>query len=191
MQSGLALGKITIDIAITQVQNPLAVIYWAGPATVSVEELSNGMRKERFEIDLAGVDHIELEMQGKGETDTKVDEQGNIIADAKFDIRDIWIDGILIEPWALGPLCKYYPIYTQGQRDYANANQQPLEEFLQDEWTFYFNGRWHFDLKDFFLRYNRILSSGLDHYNHWVKQSHLGYIDSDRFAELESILKTL
>lgn len=191
MNVGPTADHLRIQIKITEVESPLIVMYWAASVDVTVQDLGEGVRRETFVIPIKDINQIDLTMQGKQEIDTKIDGEGQILRDAKFELEDIWVDGILMEKWALSPLCKFYPSYTKSQKLYAAQSGQPLEEFLQDEWTFYFNGRWTFDLSDFFMKYHQILTAGLDHYNHWVKQSHLGYIDSARFAELEKILQTI
>ena len=66
-----------------------------------------------------------------------------------------------------------------------------LKEVFTNEWSFYFNGTLCFDLTDFFVNYNRVLTSGLEHYNHWVKESHLGHIDPEKLNELKQLLHTL
>jgi hypothetical protein len=186
MLSDLNATTLRLRIKIIEVANS---IVFNGPSDQREVAVAGNTRYEDIVVNLDSTSLI-YNIRGKQQNDTVV-ENGEIVADARVDIEDIWVDNILIEKWAMSPMCKFYPQYSQDHRNYAQQNNLLLKDVFTNEWSFYFNGNLQFDLDNFFLAYNQILTSGLEHYNHWVKESHLGHVNPDKLQELEQLLKTL
>lgn len=189
MDNNLDVKKIKIRFKIFEVVNP--IILTCSNSSVKTSVLVNGStRTEDFNIPYNS-EPFSIEVSGKTDLDTKIDSTGEIIANAGFEIVDAWVDGILIEKWALASFYRFYPVYTQSQKQYALDHNSPLEEYLTDECSFFFNGLLKFDLTNFFIRYHQIISTGLQNYNQWVKLTSLGLINNSHYEELEYILKRL
>ena len=142
------------------------------------------------EID-SSKDALILDITGKQQADTLVSEQGDILDDAWVEIRSVWVDGILMEPWALARLGVFHPVYSQSHKDYARDHGLALEAEITDSVRWHFNGAWHMELGDFFQRYHGILTSGFQNYNKWIRISHLGMVDPRAYQELTEILEQL
>ena len=186
MLSTLDATTLRLRVKITQVVNS---IVFSGPSDQREVFVTDNSRYEDIVVQLTS-SKLCYTISGKDQNDTVV-EHSNIIADARVDIEDIWVDNILIEKWAMSPMCSFCPEYTEQHRSYASQHNLTLKEVFTNEWSFYFNGRLEFDLSNFFIKYNQVLTSGLEHYNHWVKESHLGHINPDKLHELKQLLQTL
>ncbi len=84
--------------------------------------LSNGICKVDFVCASAGFDIV---WQNKTGSDTLCDQNGNIIADKNFKIKQVWIDGILAEPWFITD-CVYYPEYFRKLHNYPTEIKSPF-----------------------------------------------------------------
>jgi hypothetical protein len=186
MLSTLDANTLRLRIKITEVVNS---IVFSGPGDQREVVIAENVRYEDIVVNVT-TPHLLYTISGKTQDDTVV-EQDQIIHDARVDIEDIWIDNILIEKWAMSPMCCFRPNYTEQHKLYAVQHNITLKEIFTNEWSFYFNGCLEFDLDNFFIKYNQVLTSGLEHYNHWVKESHLGHIDPAKLHELKQLLQTL
>jgi hypothetical protein len=186
MLSTLDATTLRLRVKITEVANS---IVFSGPSDQREVIVADKTRHEDIVVQLTSP-KLRYTISGKDQNDTVVEQQ-QITADARVDIEDIWVDNILIEKWAMSPMCSFRPDYTEQHRSYASQHNLTLKEVFTNEWSFYFNGCLEFDLTDFFIKYNQVLTSGLEHYNHWVKESHLGHINPAKLHELKQLLQTL
>lgn len=188
----LEIDLIKFRVSLHEINNPLCV----NPLNHSVtdsrrSESESGVWQDiTLEIDQTQRP-VRLAFAGKQQNDTRVDESGSILDDAWIEIHSVWVDGILIEPWALGKMCEFFPEYSDSHREYAQAHGMTLAESVWDSTRFYFNGTWILDLDRFFQRYHEILTSGFQGYNKWIRISHLGMVDPTAYKELSEILDQL
>jgi hypothetical protein len=182
--SNLKPDSIRLEIQIRQVTNPINVEFEVPVDRTVVCTVDQTTRNEMLQIDRPG-DTLRMHINGKLSSDTVISADGTIIDDACVSVNNVWVDNILIEKWALFRSAVFRPRLRSDQHGLAHASE------IHDEWFFYFNGTLEIDLEDFYPRYYRVLLSGLDHYNHWVRESHMGMIDPAKLQELEDILRRL
>jgi hypothetical protein len=189
----LSVKEIKISMLIHQSSNnDLLVLYPNRQITVSIEPINNHTRREIFYIDVdQNQQIIELVIQGIVDSNTMFDSQDCPVSTAFFEIENIWINQILIEKWAASKIYKFFPKYSESQINYARENNSNLEQFLQDEYQFYFNGSWQLNIEDFFVKYHFVLTNGLLKYNYWVREGHLGIVDDCKLLQLKKIIDSL
>jgi hypothetical protein len=192
MKDNLSVKLLTITVNLHQTVNQLQVQCNNHQATSVTASLQPCLYQKTFCIQLLPEEQIvTLVMQGIQDNDTIVDSQNNIVDSAVFEIENIWIDGIMIEKWAISNMYKFFPEYSHNHIEYAEKNNSSLRTVIQNEWKFFFNGVWQLDVDNFFVNYNYILTNGLSKYNYWAAQGALGFVENTKLNELKGILDSL
>ena len=134
---------------------------------------------------------IILKRSGKNSSDVII-ENGIIVRDQVLKINKIWINDVLLEPFPVNSIAKFYPQYSQDDIDYGNQNNLVLEK-SKHTMEFFYNGEWHFEFQQpFFIWYNQILLDDLSASNfYWTQQNHLGFVNEDNLKRLELLLDKL
>lgn len=141
-----------------------------------------------FEIDQN--QSADFDIKGKTDQDTVV-ENGQVVKDAFVEVEKIWVNGILIESWAITEFCSFLPIYSASNRDYALQYNLDLPQEIRGTLSFFYNGRFSIDLRGFFPRYHSLLTRSLQNYNHWVIHGNLGLVDPSVKQELRDMISHL
>jgi len=149
-----------------------------------------GSRNERVLWD--SVDTICcLNISGKTDQDTQIGTDGQIYRDACVSIHQVWVNGVLLENWAMAELCRFKPEYSQSNLEFSRTNGIELAQEINGHICFYYNGCLEIDLNNFFARYHAVMIKPFEKHNHWVLTSNLGHVDQDAKQELRSILMEL
>lgn len=172
----LKVNKIELHCEFVETVSELKIIPHA--ESCSIIQSQRIANKNNIEVSVNASSCVFL-LHGKGVNDT-VCENNTVIKDAFFDIKTIWINGVLMEKWALEKLVYFKPIYSQSELDYAKNTGLTLAETVTGQWRFFYNGYLCFDLENFFLKYHSNLLCPFQEYNHWVVNSHLGYISPEK-----------
>jgi hypothetical protein len=121
-----------------------------------------------------------ITIHGKTEEDTKVVDN-RIVADATVKFNRLWINNILIEPWAFKSFCNFC----------CQQDKHAIDFKIGPDLIFYTNGTCKIDLHDFFYRYHKNLIDPLLKFNDLVVDSHLGNIDPKDLSELQKIYEQI
>jgi hypothetical protein len=133
---------------------------------------------------------LTMHRSGKTDLDTVI-ENGKIIRDQYLSVNRMWINDVSIELPVVQSLVKFYPAYSKSNIDYAQENNIQLPESTQD-FSLFFNGKWEFEFRQpFFISYNQIQIEQFQDFNHWIKQSHLGFGSDQKIFRLKELLKKL
>ena len=178
---------LEIEFIVEQTVNPLELTH--SGKLIESRDLGDNNRLERIEVNDLN-NHCRFGVSGKSPQDTMV-RDGTIVKDACVKIEDVWINGVLIEKWALEKFCSFRPEYDISNRTYALENNITLPEVIPGMLALYYNGSFEIELVDFFHRYHSYLMAPLQQYNHWVLHSHLGHVNQSTKNDLYNILKNL
>jgi len=191
---GLEPHTLELEIVVKQTTNYLTLDIQSDN-TIN-EEVQKNVDARTHTVKINHIDNfpctVSVKISGKTSADTIIDEQGNIVADSIVMFNKVWVDGILLENWALHDYVMFKPCYDQSQLDYFTENNLTVYQEIVGEVECYNNGVWVITLdKDFFTTYNQTLLSSFNNYSEWVKETHLGLINSEQLSEMREILESL
>jgi hypothetical protein len=176
---------LEIVLAITETVNTLAIEH--NGSVIDQSLARDGSRTEHVLFDPVDL-HCRLRISGKTDQDTQIGHDGMITKDAYVSIHQAWINGVLLENWALAELCTFQPEYSQSNLGFARDNGIDLAREITGSLAFHYNGWLEIDLDNFFARYHAVMIKSFEKHNHWVLISNLGHVDQDAKRELRGIL---
>lgn len=164
---------------------------WDFNCPITVVNESDGEFRKTITVELTVADNnIVLRNSGKGNFETIL-ENGQIVRDQKLSIGNIWANGILIERNVINSVAEFFPVYKEDDINYAREHSIELKKSV-NTLDFFYNGEWHFKFEQpFFVWYNHLVLDHMNTINHWVKQTHLGIADPEKFKRLENLLNKL
>ena len=183
----LRVNNIELDCEFVETFSELKIILDEGSG--SVIQFQRLPHKHNIEVSVNSTSCV-FELTGKGMNDA-VWENNTVVRDAFFEIKSIWINGVLMEKWALEDMVYFKPVYSQSDLDYAKNTGLQLAETVKNQWQFFYNGYLCFELEDFFAKYQSNLLKALQGYNHWVVNSHLGHISSEKKQLLDDLYQQI
>ena len=183
----LRVDTIELDCEFVETFSELNIIPHDG--SCSIIRSNRLAQKKNIEVSVNSTSCVLL-LTGKGMNDA-VWENNTVVRDAFFEIKSIWINGVLMEKWALGNLVYFKPMYSPSDLEYAKNTGLQLAETTTNTWQFFYNGYLCFDLKDFFTTYHRNLLNALQGFNHWVVNSHLGQISTEQKKLLDDLYQQI
>jgi hypothetical protein len=174
MISELIVQKLSVEIRVVKVQNNIVL---SCPDNHTLSKQSDGTIMLSI---YPSEPRTMITISGKTQEDTLVVDN-KIVADATVKFNNVWINNILIEPWAFISFCNFC-----CQRD-----KHAMDFEIGPDLMFYTNGTCNIDLNDFFYRYHKNLIAPLLKFNDLVINSHLGNIDPLDRSELQIIYEQI